>query len=231
MALHYHGLPITPASRLDELAGKHVCISYATARPSNIKWAMANAQSIMWDNGAFTFFRQGGRLNVPAFYRWLNRKLGHPNWAVVPDVIDGSVEEQRELIATWPFDKTLGAPVWHLGLPFDYLLELADNWPRICFGSSGEYWKIGSPAWEQRMDEAFDELARRRRALPWVHGLRMLSKLGDRWPLASADSVNVTRNRHNGYCAGCKSHRIDTKNGPIEWPPTHRAARVFWRGA
>lgn len=218
MALHFHGLPLTPFAKLDSLAGKHVCISHATALKSNVGWAAVNAQSIMHDNGGYSIHTRGGVLDISKFYRWVEPTLGHPNWAVVPDRIAGDVGEQRRMLKTWPFDRSLGAPVWHLDKPLDYLLELIDEWPKVCLGSSAQYWKIRSPAWTERMDEVFDFLLCKRQTLPWIHGLRMLSLLGGQYPLASGDSVNVARNAHRGYCPGCKSHRIDTANGPIKWP-------------
>jgi hypothetical protein len=53
--IHYHGTPITPRSNLDMLKGKHFCISYAD--PRDAEWAIKNAQSVMWDNGAFLLVR------------------------------------------------------------------------------------------------------------------------------------------------------------------------------
>lgn len=217
MALHYHGLPLTPEAKLPTLAGKHVCISFATYRQSNIDWALAEAQSIMWDNGAFTAHQRGKPLNAPGFYAWVEQNLHHPHWAVVPDVIGGDEAEQQKLITTWPFSRRLGAPVWHLHESLDWLLELAKEWPRICLGSSAQFWKIGTPEWNCRMDEVFDALMVLNDP-PWIHGLRMLSQLGGPYPLASADSTNVARNAHRGYCPSCKSHRIDTVNGPVSWP-------------
>lgn len=218
MALHYHGLPLTPMEKLELLVGKNVCISHATARPSQIDWALKNAQSIMWDNGAFTFHRSGEEFDLPAFYDWVGPKLGHPHWGVVPDVIGGTLEQQKALLATWPFPKSLGAPVWHLGMPLDYLLELCDEWPKVCLGSSEQYWKVGGEVWKQRMDETFDYLLAKRKHLPWLHGLRMLAQLKERWPLSSADSVNVARNfKSAGKCPGCMANAIDACNPPLHW--------------
>ncbi len=190
--IHYHGTPITPPAERQKMAGKHFCVSFA--EPRDADWCLANGQSVMWDNGAFTFFRQGGELDVVRFYAWIEPRLAQPHWGVVPDRIGGGVTEQREMVSTWPFPRQLGAPVWHMGLPVDYLLALADEWPRVCFGSSEQYWQVGSAAWESRCDEAFNALAKRHRHLPWVHMLRGLALAGDRWPFASADSVNVARN-------------------------------------
>lgn len=215
MTIHYHGTPLTPRSELLKMAGKHFCVSFAN--PGDAEWCLQHGQSVMWDNGAFTFFRGGKQTDWSKYYAWLESKLGHPHWAVVPDVIDGTIEQQKELVSQWPFPKWLSAPVWHTGLSFDYLLELADNWPRICFGSSGSYWQVGSPSWERRTDEAFNELEKRG-LRPWVHMLRGLAMCGDRWPFASADSVNVARNfKDSSTCPERMARRIDAVQCPVKW--------------
>ena len=228
MALHYHGLPITPAAKLDALMGKHVCISFATARASNISWALQHAQSILWDNGAFSTHRSGTVYDAEAFYRWVEPFLVHPHWAVIPDVIDGDELKQEALLKTWGFSRNLGAPVWHLHESLNRLRRLTAEWPRVCLGSSGQYWSVGSTAWKNRMDEAFTAIQRENSGA-WIHGLRMLSQIGKQWPLASADSVNVARNAHRGYCPGCKSHRIDVVNGPLFFAYVPKARLTAWR--
>jgi hypothetical protein len=215
--IHYHGTPITPREELLKMAGKNFCVPFSDSRDGD--WCLANAQSIMWDNGKFTAFTQGKVFDDAKLYEWLEPRLGHPHWAVIPDVIDGPVEQQRGLVAQWPFPRHLGAPVWHMGLSIDYLLELADQWQRICFGSSGKYWQVGSSAWEGRADEAFNALAKRG-PLPWVHMLRGLSLCGDRWPFASGDSTNVGRNFKNKGAEVCPermARRIDAVQCPIKW--------------
>lgn len=213
MTIHYHGLPLTPEVMLLDLVGQHVCISYATRRPTQLEICLRRMQSIMFDNGAFTAHQQGGRLDEEAYYDWLDPVLCHPHWAVVPDVIDGSVEEQRALVKTWPFERELGAPVFHLALPDDYLLELADEWPRVCLGSSGAYWKVGGPAWAKRMDHLTELLAKKRVRAPNLHGLRMMAQAGKRWPLASVDSVNIARNfKDYEDRPSMMAHRINREN-------------------
>lgn len=215
MTLHYHGTPLTPRSSLIALAGKHFCVSFAN--PGDADWCLANAQGVMWDSGAFTAFTQGKVVDWDSYYAWLEPRLGHPHWAVIPDVIDGTVEQQKALVAEWPFDAVLGAPVWHMGLPIEYLIELADEWPRICFGSSQQYWQVGSDLWCRRADEAFNALAKRG-PLPWVHMLRGLNLSGDRWPFASADSVNVARNyKDTNTDPERMARRIDAVQNPIKW--------------
>ncbi|MCV5968604.1 hypothetical protein, partial [Lactococcus petauri] len=88
---------------------------------------------------------------IAGFYAWIEPHLAHPHWAVVPDKIGGTVDEQRAMVATWPHRKEYGAPVWHLGLPLEYLFDLCNDWPRVCIGSSGEFWQVGSAAWCGRM--------------------------------------------------------------------------------
>ena len=213
MTIHYHGLPLTPEVMLLDLVGQHVCISYATRRPSQLEICLRRMQSIMFDNGAFTAHQQGGRLDEEAYYDWLDPMLCHPHWAVVPDVIDGSVEEQRALVKTWPFEPEFGAPVFHLALPDDYLLELTDEWPRVCLGSSGAYWKVGGPEWRGRMDPLTELLAKKRVRSPALHGLRMMAQAGKRWPLASVDSVNIARNfKTQEERPSMRAHRLNREN-------------------
>jgi hypothetical protein len=217
VSIHYHGTPITPRAQLLRMVGRHFCVSFA--HPWDLKTCLQIGQSLMLDNGAFSSFTKGKQTVWADYYRWLAPVLAPPHWGVIPDVIDGSVDEQRELIRQWPHEEfgLLGAPVWHLGLSIDWLLELCDRWPRVCFGSAGEYWQVGSPKWAGRMDEAFNALHRSGR-LTWIHGLRMLGQLDGGWPLASADSTNVAQNHSKRTgCAECMAAKIDTKQPALWW--------------
>lgn len=210
MTIHYHGTPITPAAQLVRMSGEHFCVSFW--RPDNADVCEQIGQSVLWDNGAFSAYTRGATIDRAGLYAWLEPRLYHPHRAVVMDVIDAPVDAQREALAQWPFPRSLSWPVWHLDKPLDYLSELCDgDWSGICLGSAGAYWEIGAAAWERRMDQAFEHLARRGR-LPWLHGLRMLSQVRD-WPLASADSTNCAQNfaRDTG-CARCKAKAINRVN-------------------
>ncbi len=214
--IHYHGTPITPRSQLERMAGRHFCVSFAESR--DLATCLRIGQSVMLDNGAFSTFTRGAEFDEAGFYAWAESALAHPHWAVVPDVIDGTVEQQRELASRWPFPREFGAPVWHLGLPVDYLLELVDSWPRVCLGSSGQFWQVGSARWTARMTEAMNELARRRRFMPNLHGLRMLGVAAS-WPLGSADSTNVAQNFKLAPrgCAECKAAEVDATQSLSRW--------------
>jgi hypothetical protein len=215
MTIHYHGTPLTPRDQLWLMAGKNFCVSFAN--PSDADICLRIGQSVMWDNGAFSLHTRGKPVDRTAYYRWLEPRLGHPHWAVIPDVIDGDVEANAQLVKEWPFRRELAAPVWHLAEPLQVLLGFAQDFGRVCFGSSGAYWQVGSEAWGRRTDEAFNELARRG-PLPWVHMLRGMAVAGKRWPFASVDSVNVARNfKDTDSCPEAMARVIDAVQCPIRW--------------
>jgi hypothetical protein len=158
----------------------------------------------MWDNGAFTAYTKGKLFDTEGYIKWLDDKLYGANWAVIPDIIGGTVEQQKDFLKAWPYPKHLSYAVWHMDLPISWLVELVDKYPNICFGSSGTYWKVLSKEWENRADEAWEAIDKTG-SRPRVHMMRGLKVCGHRWPFASADSTNIARNHG--------SHKIkkDTK--------------------
>jgi hypothetical protein len=215
--LHYHGTPLTPRSELEKLAGKNFCVSFAA--PQDASWCIKNAQSIMWDNGAFSSFTKGKPFDKQGYINWLDDKLYGANWAVIPDVIDGSVEDQRNYMRGWPYPLHLSCAVWHMALPLSWLEELVDTYPRVAFGSSGEYWKVHDKSWQRRADEAW-ELITKTNTRPWVHMMRGLKLSGKRWPFASTDSTNVARNFKNKGREKCPKEmcdRIDAIQVPLNF--------------
>ncbi len=226
MTIHYHGTPLTPRLQLLRMAGKHFCVSFAN--PGDADWCQAHGQSVMWDNGAFSLRDKTGPADWTGFYKWVEPRLGHPHWAVVPDVINGEVADNMSLIEQWPHDKTFSAVVWHMSEPIDHLLALSEiGFAKVCFGSSAQYWQVGSEAWERRCDEAFNALSNRG-LKPWVHMLRGLAMCGDRWPFASADSVNVARNfKDSNICPERMARRIDAVQCPTHWHYRHQQEGFF----
>ena len=214
--IHYHGTPLTPKENLYKMAGKHFCVSFAD--PRNAEICMQIGQSVMWDNGAFTTYTSGKKFNLDNYYKWLEDKLGHPHWAVIPDVIGGDEKENKEFLQTWPYSKNYGVPVWHLHLSLEYLVDLCNDYPKVCFGSSGQYWQVGSASWEQRVNDAFNELDKKFKTMPWIHMLRGLNMSGKHYPFASADSVNVARNYKSlNRCPEKMAREIDSIQCPIGW--------------
>ena len=93
--IHYHGTPLTPRSEMLKMAGKHFCVSFAN--PYDADWCLMHGQSVMWDNGAFKMHTKGKQVDWSNFYDWVAPRLGHPHWAVVPDVIDGDIDDNLSL--------------------------------------------------------------------------------------------------------------------------------------
>lgn len=224
--LHFHGMPLTPRSQLLRLKGKNFCVPFSD--PRDTETCLTIGQMVMFDNGAFTAHTKKVKFDRKELFRWLERYLRHPHWAVALDIIDGTVDDQREALKEWPFPRELSAPVWHIHLPMDYLLELIDNYPRVCFGSSGQFWDVRKPEWRARIDEVWDFILQKRQVVPNIHMLRAMSAAskGD-WPFASADSTNVSRN-YKSYGWDCveKATEIDASNPPILCHHTRREAAL-----
>lgn len=216
--IHYHGLPITPdLAAVAALRAGHAFVSFA--RPQQMGLAVAACQSFAVDNGTYTAWKAGQPIaDWEPYYTFVAAAKRQPScdFAVIPDVIDGSEGENDDLAADFPFPNWFGAPVWHLNESFARLERLADRWPRVCLGSAGEFAQIGTEEWWRRMHEAMrvicDDDGRPRCRL---HGLRMLDgRIVSQFPFASADSTNIGRNIG-----------IDTKWGGPYAPPT-KAGRV-----
>jgi hypothetical protein len=196
--IHYHGLPITPmtAAEVAVRAG-HAFVSFA--HPEQMGLAVAVSQSFAVDNGAFSAWRSGDPItDWTPYYEFARAAKRQPacDFAVIPDVIDGTEADNDNLVADFPFPKWFGAPVWHLHESFTRLERLVDSFPRVCLGSSGEYAQIGTERWWRRMSHVMrvvcDDSGQ---PLCKFHGLRMLDPaIFSRFPFSSADSVNIGRN-------------------------------------
>src|SRR4051812_43449944 len=170
--MHYHGTPISPKAELLTLAGRNFCVSFA--RPDDIKTCHEIGQSVMLDNGAYTAWKGKSRRRTgwDRWAKWAAPWLSHPTtWAVLPDVIDGSEEENDELVERY---RELGntVPVWHLHESLERLQRLVEDFGAVCFGSSQQYAVIGEYHWHRRVEHAFDAIADDEGRVPWVHMLR-----------------------------------------------------------
>lgn len=197
----YYGLPITPDPvAVRAVRAGHAFVSFKYVEQFAI--ALAVAQSIAVDNAAFSAWKSGKPIkDWRLYYEWIAEIHRYPqfDFAVIPDVIDGNEADNDALLAEWSWrgkDAHVGAPVWHLHESLDRLERLAFEWPRICLGSSGEYARIGTRAWWNRMAEAMNILCDKSgRPICKIHGLRMLDpEVFTRLPFASADSTNIARN-------------------------------------
>jgi hypothetical protein len=196
--IHYHGTPITPRERLYELAGRHFCVS--AAEPRDVKVCHEIGQSVMLDNGAFSFWRKNAIPEWDGVLDWMEPWLDYPTtWAVIPDVINGSEEENDRLLVSW-FARRMppGAPVWHIHESFERLRRLVSGYERVCFGSSAEFATIGTDMWHRRISAAFDVISNVHGRVPWIHMLRGMS-VGCDYPFASVDSTDIARNHNRDH--------------------------------
>lgn len=230
----YHGLPMTPLTAAAQaVQAGHAFVSFA--RPDQLHVAIEVAASFAIDNGAFSAWKAGTPITDWAeFYAWAAACKAVPScdFAVVPDVIDGSEADNDALLAEWPLPRWFGAPVWHLHESLERLERLASDWPRICLGSSGEYATIGTPRWWAQMARAMGVICNDDgQPMTKVHGLRMLNpEIFTRFPFSSADSTNIARNiridqawrgtympRSWDMRAQVMRHRIECSNAPARW--------------
>ncbi len=195
--IHYHGGPITPDTcAIRTWTGRHAFISYA--HPLQIGLAAEVAQSFSLDNGAFSFWKANKETNWTAYYDWVGKWRRHPgfDFAIVPDVIAGSEQENDDLAAQWPFPRHQAGVVWHINESIDRFVRLAHEWPLVCIGSSGDF-DVSSPRkFLPRAIEAITAICDSD-GYPSckLHGLRMLNpEIYTKIPLSSADSTNVARN-------------------------------------
>ena len=198
--IRYHGTPITPdAAAVQILKGRHGLVSFE--RTEQLGLVAEMCQSFVLDNGAFSHWRAGkGSVDAVAYAAWVRDWFRHPgfDWCLIPDIIDGSEQDNRTLIEEWmAVNPDLeSVPVWHLHESLEWLRWLAANFGRVAFGSSGDFSQPGSEAWEERMNKAFAVVCDEHgRPTVKVHGLRMMDPtLFSRFPFASVDSCNVARN-------------------------------------
>lgn len=223
--LHYHGTPITPAAVMAQLAGRCFCVSYATyKRGKDVdKHAHEIGQSVMLDNGAFTFWKSGTPTNWAGFVQWARPWLDYrTTWAVMPDVIDGGEDDNDRLIA-WLFnhDREVWkrcAPVWHMHESIDRLQRLCHGYERVCIGSSGQYAAIGEDRWHRRMEQAMNAVCGNGAPGTWLHMLRGMALSGSQYPFASVDSTDIAQNHARPQnTAPAMATRWDAKQNPARW--------------
>ena len=221
--IHYHGGPITPETcALRAWKGKHAFISWADQR--QLELAASISQSFALDNGAFSLWKSGITINWDDYYEWTEKWLSHPacDWAIIPDVIDGTEAENDALITQWPHAHR-GVPVWHLNESIERLQCLADKWPRVALGSTAEYDVSSSTKCLDRLAFCLPKITKNGFLKTKLHGLRMLNPaITKRIPLSSGDSTNVAKNigidkKWKGrYMPATKEARVDVLIDRIE---------------
>lgn len=240
--IHFHGTPIG-GSRQDAirfLNGRHALVPFP--RQDDLGAVAEVCKSFVFDNGAFSVWRRGELLDVVGYTRWTKDWCLHPGfaWALIPDVIEGSEQENDDLIQRWCDDglKRYGVPVWHLHESFDRLARLVNEWQVIALGSSGQWATPGTDGWWNRMEGAMKVICDDQgRPKVKLHGLRMLAPdVFTRLPLASADSTNAAVNsgslsRFGQYLppnawqrAAIIADRIESRNSAPIWQASTQEA-------
>ena len=233
--IHYHGLPITPATVAHKaIEAGHAFVSFR--HNDQLTVAIEVCQSFAIDNGAFSAWKSGNPVkDWTEFYDWsLNlKKVPNCDFAVIPDVIDGSEADNDALLKDCPLPNWFGAPVWHMHESLERLEQLANTYVRVCLGSSGEYSIVGTQQWWSKIGQAMrvicDDLGR---PCCKLHGLRMLdTEIFTKLPFSSADSSTIGRNvgidvhwKHGNYLPPTKEmraqvmrSRIEAHNSPSVW--------------
>ncbi len=198
--VHYHGAPIWGnKGEVCKVAvrGAGAFVSYA--RPDQMKLCLKHATSVGIDNAAFSAWKRKLVIDWNKdFYPWLMRYYFHEKviMFMIPDIIDGNEHDNNKLIKAVPsMFKAKAVPVWHLHESLNKLNWLCSEYPRIAFGSSGEYATIRTKAWHNRMDQAFNLLIKNNHTTTKIHGLRMLDgRILGNYPLTTADSTNLACN-------------------------------------
>lgn len=215
------------------LQGRHALVSFAY--PVDLPVAAEVCQSFVLDNGAFTAWKKGNRIDARGYRSWVRDWCLHPgfDWAVIPDCIDGSAADNDALIHEWCDQglRSVGVPVWHMHESVQRLQALCENWPRVALGSSGQWRTPGASAWWRRMGAALSLVCDDEGRPPAkLHGLRMLNPaIFTRMPLASADSTNASMNAGSlsrfgmykpptaGQRATVIADRIEAQNSAATW--------------
>lgn len=198
-------------------AGRNAMVSYSDPRQMDV--AVEICHSVIGDCGSFGKWKAGLPYDFAGYMTWAAHWLRHPavRWVIIPDKIDGTEEENDDLIAEWELPANVSVPVYHMHESPDRLARLIDaGYVQVAIGSSGQFAEIGTRKWWRRIAEIM-EVACDEDGYPLakLHGLRMLdSTVTSHLPLHSGDSCNVARN------AG-----IDKAwNGP--YAPKSRASRA-----
>ncbi len=194
--IKYYGTPLTPASSFVEiLSGRNCLIPYP--RPQDLYKGIVLCDKVIIDNGAFTIWNKGGTPNWGEYYKWLMHIHDNIEFFFIPDVIDGTEEENDNLIVDY-FKRniTKGVPIWHVNESLKRLKRLMLLFDYIAIGSAGNFSQLGTDHWHKKMDKAMNVLCKKD-GTPKVkiHMLRCLNpKLFTLYPFYSGDSTGLAQN-------------------------------------
>lgn len=251
-----YGLPLNPMPALEQLRGASFCVSYGTRQKLGKQLDQAielvgKDGILLVDNGAFSAWQAGtdtmnDEAYLEGFAEWANDILDRcpQAIAVLPDVIDGTVEQNWQLasetMGMFPDERVM--PIWHMHEPIFYLLNLCEGFGYVGIGSSGAYANPAKPEWKARIAEAFAAIdkweAESNGAFirPRIHMMRAQAQ-AHLFPFDSADSTNVAVNhnrqfRKSGENIAAFAARVDAKVQAVAGPEAeHQVKRPLlgWR--
>jgi hypothetical protein len=196
--IKYHGTPCSPMKVFYEaFTGRNVLIPYP--RPDDLKRAIEVCDKIILDNGAFSIWKKNITVDWNKFYNWVEPLIDRIEFFFIPDVIDGTEEENDLLIDDYINRRIVkGVPIWHVNESIDRLKRLSNMFSYIAIGSAGEYSQLNTNNWNAKMHLAMKAICDKD-GYPSVkiHMLRCLDKrIYLNYPFYSGDSTNVAMN-HN----------------------------------
>jgi hypothetical protein len=203
--IHYHGTRLSGDQlvTIRAMRGKHAMVSFGSSKGSGIEIIAEVCQSFCIDNGAFSAWKQGNEFDIKGYAAFIEEWHRHPafDWYAIPDLIDGTEQDNRIMRAKWQNICPDGAwykgvPVWHMHESLEELSYLVLAYERLAIGSSGEYSVIGNVEWWNRISDAMDVICDKEgRPKVKLHGMRMLDPtIFSHIPFSSTDSTNVARN-------------------------------------
>jgi len=195
--IHFHGTPLSGsfsvAARV--LLSRFAFVSFAD--PAQFDLVKEHCSGFALDNGAFSFWKRGKKVDWELYRSWVFNNFRHPGYcfAICPDVIEGSEADNDDLLKHYGLPE--GVPVFHQGESWGRLERLIKTYPRIALGSVEKY--IPSDSFHEWMIEAMKVLCDEEgKPKVKIHGLRMLNPdVFQKYPLSSADSTNIAQNYNN----------------------------------
>lgn len=202
--IHYHGGPMWGGEECFNALYKDRCALVSFARPEQLKKVVKVAKSVVLDNGAFSTWKKqkkSGEIlcwdaHWTRYYLWIVKWIGLIDWFIIPDVIEGSEDENDRLVDRVPASLVNKAvPVWHSDESLDRLASLCKRFNRVAIGLCGPHRITMSKAAQDRLQEAFTRIYVEESIEVKIHGLRMLDgRVLGKFPLDSGDSSFVAVN-------------------------------------
>ena len=187
--IHYHGAAGASYKFIASVfVGRHLFVSYE--QPNTIENVADICSTFAIDNGAFSAWKQGKPYDFDGFGQYVEKWQKHPayHFHIIPDIIDGTEDDNRKLIASWTLD---GVPVWHMHESIGWFDELCHQFSFVAIGSSAQYSSVGTSKWWHRINEALTAICDEDGRPPCrLHGLRMMNiAVFTKIPFHSVDST------------------------------------------